>query len=91
MGANVQIISTLIECKKYKDNIISSIIEILSNHNYETELNDNETEIHIKTNDLSSVNTIISDELESVPDNVKKVLIDTYRTKEGVYIRLKFK
>lgn len=95
MASDVQIISTLLECKKYKDDIISSIMEILSNHDYETEFNDNKTEIRVETDDIENtfndVNNIINDELVSVPSNVKQILLDTYKTKNGVYIRLKFK
>lgn len=79
------------ECKKYKDDIISSIMEVLTSHDYETEFNDSKTEIRVETDNLDEVNQIINDELTSVPTNVKQILIDTYKTKSAVYVRLKFK
>lgn len=92
MGGDPKLMTVLMECKKYKDNIITSIIDSLSSHDLKAEINNNsKTEIYVKTDNLSKVNDIINDEVDSVPDNVKSMLIDTYRTKEGIYIRLKFK
>ncbi len=92
MGGDPKLTTVLMECKKYKDDIITSIIDSLSSHDFEAEINNNsKTEIYVKTDNLSKVNDIINDEVDSVPDNVKSMLIDTYRTKEGIYIRLKFK
>ena len=92
MGGDPKLTTALMECKKYKDDIITSIIDSLSSHNFEAETtNESKTEIYVKTDNLSKANDIIKDEVDSVPDDVKNILIDTYRTKEGIYIRLKFK
>ena len=92
MGGDPKLTTALLECKKYKDDIITSIIDSLSSHSFEAEItNNSKTAIYVKTDNLSKVNDIINDEVDSVPDDIKSMLIDTYRTKEGIYIRLKFK
>jgi ATP phosphoribosyltransferase len=85
-----KIISALVECKKYKDNIMDMIISLLTDNGYEIRQSENNGELLVKTNNLSQINNIIANELD-VPDNVKDVLIDTYQTCRGIYIRIKFR
>lgn len=82
--------STLNECKEYKNTIMSDIKSVLESHNYKIKETENLNEIMVLDDNLSNINTIIRDEI-NVSKNICKMLIDTYQTKEGIYIRLKFK
>ena len=85
---STSIISTLVECKNYKDKIIPKITSSLEDKGFNVSSSSN-NEIFIETDDLTKINSIISD--MDIPSEVKNVIIDTYKTKEGVYVRLKFK
>lgn len=90
MCKSSQIISTLVECRQYKDSIMTKIINLLAKHKIESTPNDTNSEIYVNSKNLSEINSIINDELD-IPSNVIDVLIDVYQTKKGIYIRLKFK
>lgn len=85
-----RISTTLSECRKYKDTIMSDIKSLLSENNFDIQTNENDSELHVLSKNLSQINEIIKNNL-NVPDCIKNIMIDTYQTQEGIYIRLKFK
>ena len=86
--SNKNIISSLKECKTYKNEIIPMIISALNDHGYDVERQSND-ELFIDTNNLTEINSIIRE--IDIPTSVKGIIIDAYKTTQGVYIRLKFK
>lgn len=82
--------STLNECKEYKNSIMSNIKDVLYKHEYKIKETEKLNEILVFDNNLSNINTIIREEV-NVSKSIYNMLIDTYQTKEGIYIRLKFK
>ena len=85
-----RISTTLSECRKYKDTIMSDIKSLLSENNFDIQTNENDSELHVLSKNLSQINEIIKNNL-NVPDCIKNIMIDTYQTQEGIHIRLKFK
>lgn len=86
--SNNSIISSLVECKTYKDKIIPKIISALNENGYQVETKTN-NELFIDTDKLTEINSIIRE--IDIPSSVKDIIIDSYKTAQGVYIRLKFK
>jgi len=83
-------VSTLNECKKYTNKIMSMISNLLESHGYEVNAAKSNNELVVQTPNLTKINDIIFNELD-VPFTVKTTVIDTYETQSKVYIRLKFK
>lgn len=87
---NKTLLFTLNECKTYKDDIIPRIISLLESNGYNAHADKNHNEILVDADNLSKINNLIQKELD-IPEDIKDIIIDTHRTKDGIYIRLKFK